>query len=388
MRRPSTAPRVLVVLDTSNAWSRGVLRGFTEAARSEAWTLLHYVPPANLEWLFGIYRPTAVVVQKWVYREFADALSKCSVVVVNDDAADAGIPCVCLDEQAMGKMAAEHLLAKGLRDVTVFRFNDGAFAAQREAGFIEAAAAGGARIARGWWADDADPPRYVEDPGAIIAWLCSLPHPCGVFACTDSWARIIARYAQVAGLLVPEDLALIGVDNDTVLCELSAPPLSSVAVPWRTVGEKAADLVAQELAGRKTRAGRVVIGPVDVIPRRSTDVVAINDPLVARALAWITDHAGNRITLQMIARAVASSRQRLEERFRGSIGRTVMQEVRRVRVDMAKRVLSTTDLPLPTIASQCGFSSAALLSVAFQAATGMPPGAYRRRLRGLHVLEE
>jgi LacI family transcriptional regulator len=117
-------------------------------------------------------------------------------------------------------------------------------------------------------------------------------------------------------------------------------------------------------------------------------VAAIADPIVARAVSWIAEHAGRRLTLPAVARAASCSRQRLEQRFRAAIGRTVMQEVRRARVDVARRLLSTTDLSLPLIARQCGFTTAALLSVAFRREAGMPPGAYRRRLRGLHSIDE
>jgi len=182
---------------------------------------------------------------------------------------------------------------------------------------------------------------------------------------------------------VPEDLALIGVDNDTVDCELASPPLSSVAVPWRTVGEKAAWLVGQALSGVSMAREPIVVPPVDVIPRRSTDVAAVDDPIVARAMSWIVERAGRPLSLEAVARAASCSRQRLEQRFRAAIGRTVMQEVRRARVDIAKRLLSTTNLSLPLIAEQCGLSSAALLSVAFRTETGIPPGAYRRRFRGV-----
>jgi LacI family transcriptional regulator len=239
-----------------------------------------------------------------------------------------------------------------------------------------------------WWVDGANPPRSKEIPPALVSWVSGLPKPCGVFAGSDSWARVVARYAEVAGVRIPEEVALIGVDNDTVDCELAAPPLSSVAIPWRTVGEHAAALVARVLSGKFTTGDKVIVSPVDVIPRRSTEATAIEDPLVARAVSWITTHAGRGLTLDVVARASACSRQRLEQRFRAAIGRTVMQEVRRVRVDAAKRLLATTDGALRLIARQCGFADAAALSVAFRRHTGMPPGEYRRRFRGLDLTED
>jgi LacI family transcriptional regulator len=388
MAKPVLGPRVLIVLDASAAWSRGVLRGFADAAREHGFTLLHYHPMTDLRWIVEVWRPVAAVLQASLFREVMHLRRSCTVVSVNDDSSAEGIASVCLDEAGIAKLAATHLLAKGLRDLTTFRFNDGPFAAARDRGFQEAAQANGARLVPGWWVDGADPPRSHEEPAAITAWLEQLPRPCGVFACTDSWARVVARYAQVAGVRIPEDLALIGADNDTVDCELAWPPLSSVAVPWRTVGQKAASLVEQALSGGDISGERIVVPAVDVIARRSTDVTAIDDPIVARAASWIAEHAGRPLTLQTVARATSCSRQRLEQRFHAAIGRSVMQEVRRARVEVARRLLATTNLSLPLIARQCGYTSAALLSVAFRRETGMPPGAYRRRLRGLPPSDE
>jgi LacI family transcriptional regulator len=125
-----------------------------------------------------------------------------------------------------------------------------------------------------------------------------------------------------------------------------------------------------------------------VIPRRSTDVMAVDDPVVAHVTSWIAEHVSRRLTLQAIARATSCSRQMLEKRFRAAVGRTVMQEVRRARVDVARRLLSTTNLSLPLIARQCGFTSAAMLHAVFRRETGMPPGAYRQRFRGLPLRDD
>ena len=102
---------------------------------------------------------------------------------------------------------------------------------------------------QGWWIDNADPPRDIEDAAGIARWIKNLPKPCGIFACCDSWARVVARYCRVAEVRIPDEIALLGVDNDTIECELTSPPLSSVAVPWRTLGQEAADLVYRALAG-------------------------------------------------------------------------------------------------------------------------------------------
>jgi LacI family transcriptional regulator len=276
----------------------------------------------------------------------------------------------------------DHLLAKGLRHVTTFRFAGWRFAVERERAFVERARAAGAAVPAGWACDEVMPTRVEEDPTAIMEWLRGLPKPCGIFTCTDGWARIVTSYIRMAGLRVPEDLLLVGADNDVVECELLAPPLSSVMVPWQEVGRNAARLVQRALAGHSIEGERLISSPIAVFARRSSDILAIDDALVAKAVRWIREHADRRLDVPTIARAVGGGRQRLERRFRRALDRTVVEEIRRARVDAARVLLQTTRAGLPEVAKRSGFTNAALLSAAFQRELGMPPGAYRRRVLG------
>jgi LacI family transcriptional regulator len=374
--------RVLIVLGTSAAWSRGILRGFSSAAHEQGWILLHYHPHINLDWLVREWNPEAVVLGPEWTGAWPAALRSRTSVSVNADRSAEGVGSVCLDEERIADVALEHLRSTGLTNLATFRFDDSAFAVARDRRFRRQAPRVGARMVAAWWADGAEPARRHEVPATMIAWLRALPKPCGVFACCDSWSRVIARYARVAGLRVPEDLAIIGADNDPTECELSAPPLSSVAIPWRRVGEEAAALVRRSLAGGAIARRRTVVTPGPVVVRRSSDVLAIQDAVAAAAVAWIRAHARGRISVPSVAVAAHVSRQRLERRFRAVLGRTVMQEIRRARVELAKRVLATTRLGLPAVAERSGFTSAALLNAAFQRELGMTPGAYRRMVQG------
>ena len=191
----------------------------------------------------------------------------------------------------------------------------------------------------------------------------------------------MARYAREAGLRVPEDLALVGADNDVLECELISPPLSSVMVPWEEVGRNAATLVRLALGNQPIARRRIAVSPIAVAARRSSQVLAVDDALVASAVAWIREHADQRLTVTMVARAVGGGRQRLERRFRRALDRTIQDEIRRAHVEAAKHWLATTDLGMAEVAKRSGFTSASLLSVAFRREIGMPPGAYRRRVQ-------
>lgn len=377
-----TGPRVLLVLSAHASWSRGILRGFSSVAHERGWDLLHYYPGMSLHWLARMWRPAVTVLGPEV--RAGSSTSDCAGIVlsVNDDLTSEGVPSVCLDEKQIARVALEHLRDRGLPCVTTFRFDESPFAMVREHAFRDAAMASAARVAAGWSPTGPLPQDAREDPATISSWLDGLPKPCGVFACCDAWALVVARYARALGLRVPEDVAILGVDNDATACELTVPPLSSVSVPWQRVGRQAAELVRAALSGEPLASRRVVIGPGPVVSRRSTDNLAIEDSLVARAVHWIHEHSDRALTVPSVARAVATSRRRLERRFHAILGRTVLQEIRRVRVETAKRLLSTTRHPLPHVAKLCGFSSAALLSVAFRKELGLPPGAYRRQVQG------
>jgi LacI family transcriptional regulator len=379
-QRTMDAPRVLVLLNTDSGWSRGVLRGFTSAAHERGWTLLHYNPSSNLAWLTEELAPAVAVIGPELGAEPLARFAPGSLVSVTFDRSAEGVASVCLDEESIAALALEHLLATGLRQLSTFRYDESPFAVTRERTFVERARAAGAKVATGWGSTEALPHMRGEDPAAMVAWLRELPKPCGIFTCTDGWGRAVARYARVARLRVPEDVALIGADNDALECELIAPPLSSVAIPWREVGTSAAKLVQLALGGESIAGQRLVLSPLTVVRRRSTDVLAVADPLVEKAVRWIREHADRRLTVTMVARAAGSGRQRLERRFRSVLDRTVQEEIRRAHVEAAKALLGTTRASLAEVAKRSGFTNAALLSVAFQRELGMPPGAYRRRL--------
>jgi LacI family transcriptional regulator len=387
-------PRVLVILDTVAAWSRGVLRGFMAAAHERGWTLLHYSPLVDLNWVADEWAPDVAVIGPGVDAASLARFASTSLVSVTVDRSADRIASVCLEEERIGALALRHLLSTGLRHVSTCRYNAAPFAVARERAFVESARAAGVNVAVGWgsaealarnWAEDPAVPRTMPmeslRPSAMVEWLRTLPKPCGIFTCTDGWARPVVRCTRVAGLRVPEDIALIGADNDALECELMAPPLSSVMIPWQEVGRSAAHLVQLALSGRSISDQRIVVSPLAVQARRSSDVLAIDDELVAKAVRWIRAHIDQRLTVTMVARAVGSARQRLERRFRRVLDRTVKDEIQRARVEAARELLGTTLAGLAEVAKRSGFTTAALLNLAFRREIGMPPGVYRRQMR-------
>lgn len=377
------APRVLATLNMGTGWSRGVLRGFMAAAHERRWTVLHYPPPVDFDALVHKFSPSVIVIGPDSGRVPSGHAARIPIVSVALDLSSEGILSVCPDEERIGVLALEHLLATGLRQVSTFCLDGSQFGVARTRAFAARARQAGVRVAAGWGSEGGPRTERGEDADGLIRWLLGLPRPCGLFTCADHWARIVARYVRLAGLRVPDDIALVGVDNDEVECELLSPALSSVMVPWHELGDQAAKVVQRLLDGQNVEHQRWLAAPIAVAARRSTELFAIDDPLVAKALRWIRQHSHQRLNVPMVAAAVGGGRKRLERRFRRALDRTVQEEIRRARVETAKALLQTTRASLPDIAKQSGFSNAALLSVAFKREVGMPPGSYRRRVNGV-----
>jgi len=347
-------------------------------AHERGWALLHYHSSTDLRWLRQL-APEAALIGPGFDRSALQQLGPEKLVCVTVDRTQEGIASVCLNEGAIARLAFEHLHATGVRNVSTFRYDESPFAIARESAFIEAARAAGLCVAAGWGCGDMPPAARQEDPEGMSGWLRSLPKPCGIFTCTDGWGRTVARYVQLVGLRIPEDIALVGADNDALECELMSPPLSSVMIPWHEVGQSAAQLVSVALSGKPLEPKRITIEPVTVVARRSSELLAVGDTLVARAVAWIRANVSRRMTVPMVARGVESGRHSLERAFRRALGRTVQEEIRRAHVDAAKRLLETSRASLSEIAKLSGFTTPALLTVAFQREVGTTPGVYRRR---------
>jgi LacI family transcriptional regulator len=184
-----------------------------------------------------------------------------------------------------------------------------------------------------------------------------------------------------AGLRVPEDVAVVGVDNDELICETSRVPLSSVAVSAERIGFEAASLLERMMKGEAVDVGPLCIPPQGVVVRQSSDVLAIEDENVADALRYIADNAHKPIGVEDVLDHLTISRRQLEKRFQTVLGRSPAAEIRRIRIEKAKHLMDSTNLPLSRIAERSGFHDVSFLGKSFRRETGMTPTQYRRRTR-------
>ena len=211
----------------------------------------------------------------------------------------------------------------------------------------------------------------------LANWLDGLRKPLGLMAANDARARHVLEACRRLQLRVPEDVAVIGVDNDELICNLAHPPLTSIVQGTEEIGHTAATLLDRLMNRRERKCKQLLVDPVGIVTRESTDLVATEDVVASTALAFIRQRASEGIQVADVARAADVSRSTLDARFRRVVGRTVHEEIQRCQLNAAQQLLATTNLPVDDVAHRSGFSSAQYMNAVFQRALGQTPGQYR-----------
>jgi LacI family transcriptional regulator len=218
---------------------------------------------------------------------------------------------------------------------------------------------------------------WEREQAHLVRWIGQLPTPIGLLACDDDRGREVLEACSVAGLHVPEEIAVVGVDNDEVFCELSNPPLSSVSLNVKTAGYQAACLLDAMMSGRVRKPQRIVVEAVEVVTRRSSEIVEVEDADIAAALQYIRREQGRDISVDDVVDEVAVSRRHLERRFRETIGRTILEEIQLVRLERAKTLLRETNYSVSKVASMAGFGSVGYFVQFFHKRVNKTPLKYR-----------
>jgi LacI family transcriptional regulator len=273
------------------------------------------------------------------------------------------------------------LLEKGFQNYAFVGIHGRVWSERREHGFCQRIAKAGHSVAVYPAPRRTSRRRWGAEQKTLARWLQKLPQPLGLMAYNDDRGREVLAACREAQLRVPEEVAVIGVDNDSLLCDLAAPPLSSVALNAERGGYDAAALLDKMMSGKGRSPQRIVAEPLYVIGRHSTDILALDDREIATAVRFIRDHAGQSIHIHDVAQHVGVSRRTLEVRFQKALGRSVHAEIQRMHLDKAKRILAETDWPITKVAAVAGYNDSSYLHQVFNRQVGMTPAKYRRFVR-------
>lgn len=369
--------QVALLIETSNAYARGLLRGVVGYARQhDPWVFLlaeHGRGEVTRSELVGWNGHG--VIARVENRRVADIVRGYEKPVVDVSAARLlpGLPMVETDDTAIAQAAADHLLSRGFKTFGYCgddRFN---WSILRGTAFAAAVTKLGFPCSLG------PGPRAGSD--SLAAWVRGLDKPVGIMACYDIRGREVLDACRRTGAAVPDEVAVVGVDDDELLCELADPPLTSVIPDARRAGWVAAEVLAAAMSRKSVAPKTWLIPPLGVTTRRSTDTLAVSDPDMALAMRLIRDRACDGLTVSDIVAAVSVSRRVLETRFAREFGRTPHEEILRVRLEQAKKLLLLDPTGLESIARKSGFGSGAYLSAVFKRELNVTPGSYRASVR-------
>jgi len=379
----NTPPRVALIIETSVIYGRRIVNGIARYLRYHSpWSIfleqheLGTQPPAWLssgKWDGILSRPTNPALAKQ-FRKM-----RVPVVDLNDLYDNLDLPWIGSDHYGIGKTAASYFLERGYKHFAFAGFSNEYWAAQRREGFCKTVEANGFQPAvyeSPWHGPEAR--RWDDDLEDLERWLKQQPQPFALMACNDVRGLHVLDVAKRADIIVPEQMGVVGVDNEEILCDLCNPPLSSVEPDAEQIGYRAAELLDRLMTSRALKEKPVLIPPLRVITRRSSEALAIQDRVVALATRFIRDQAFKGCTVNDVLRHVHISRTALERRFRKQLNRSPQAEIRAVQLSRVKELLIGTNYTLERIAEACGFVHPEYMSVAFKRACKLAPGQYRK----------
>ncbi len=385
MREPR---KVILLLATSRAHARGLLYGIGKYSRLHGPWIFDMAPPFYREpgtvSRLKKWGPDGVIAPDAKENKEIIAMGLPTIVYRMAKERIPDLPAIIADDKMVGIMAAEHLLDRGFRKFAYCGIEPRPWSQARSESFSK-------RILEAGFPTDLFSRKdklksrdsFDRQQNLLSDWLKSLPKPVGVMAGNDVCGRYVMQACRVAGLNVPDEVAVIGVDNDSLICDLTEPPLSSIAMNTEKAGYEAAQLLDSLMAGEAMAGQNIVVEPTHVVIRQSTEILAIEDREVAEAIRFIRQNARRAITVGDVVNHRAMSRRNLELRFHRALGRSIHNEIKRVRTRQIVRMLAETDLSICEIALKLGHDSGKHLARYFRAQLAMSPAEYRRRFTGV-----
>ena len=375
-------PKVILLIESSRESGRALLRGIAKYAYHHGPWSFHW-EPAGLEKArqkLGSLEANGIIardvdmdlIEKMLTRRLP------GVIIGHRQKEVPGKANVVTDSSAIAGMAAAHLMGCGFRHFGFCGYLNTPWSAARREVFALKIRKAGFEVRT----HEVRPDKIAQQEGkvreSIVRWLRSVPRPIGLMACNDDLGKEVVEACRQAGLRVPDDVAIIGADNDEVVCGLSNPPLSSVAINFERAGYEAAGVLDRLMRGAMRAPPRILVHASHVLPRQSTDIVAVENDSLAKALRFIRDHARSGVTVEAVAHAAGLSRRVLEKRFQAYLKCSALEEIRRVRTDQIARMLVETELPVGQIAGALGFEDVQHVARYFRAGKGLSPLAYRK----------
>ena len=371
------------MIESSRESGREFIAGVADYAQHFGPWQFHW-QPVGLKGLarpLGLFRCDGVILRDVVDLRTVMRAKLPVIVLGHTKRRAAGAVFVGVDDESVSRVVAAHLQQRRFRHFAFCGYEAVPWSAGREESYCRLLRQEGFRVA-GYRVPLLAGTIFLSETKRtrFKRWLQTLPRPVALMAANDDLGEQVIELCKEAGIRVPDDCAVVGVDNDPVVCGLSDPPLSSVKIQFRQAGYRAAAALDRLMNGHAPGAWSITAAAANLVERQSTNIIAAEDPAVAKALRFIHDHARGPLAVAEIARASGVSRRILEQRFRQTMDRSILQQHRAARAAQVARLLAETNLSLAQIAEECAFTELSHLTRFFRAVHGQTPTAYRVRV--------
>jgi len=372
--------RIILLLETSRAFGRQLIIGIARYSRlTGPWSF--YKEPIDLKSSIPYltsWKPDGIIMRDSLITKELLKLKIPTILAIHDSKYPTDLPVIKTDSYAIAKMASEHLLERGLKNFAFCGFDNYDWSKERklyftrfisEAGYKTHIYLSPKKIKKNDWQNEMQP---------VTKWVESLPKPVGLFACNDDRGQHILEVCKLINIKVPEDVAVISVDNDPMICDIGDPPLTSIALNVESAGYEAAKLLDQLINKKKVVRKQIMVTPSHIVQRQSTEILAVNDDEVAMAIRYIKNNAKNKILVKNVVETTNLSRRTLERRFRKTIHRSIYNEIQQVRIELISKLLIETNLPVSQITSLFNFTDVEHISRYFKKGKGIGLREFRK----------
>jgi len=372
--------RILLLLETSRAFGRQLIIGITRYSKLHGpWSF--YKEPIDLKSSvphLKNWNPDGIIMRDSLITKELLKLKKPTILAIHDSKYPKDLPVIKTDSYSIAKMAAEHFIEKGFKYFAFCGFDNYDWSVGRKFYFNKFINEAGFKTY------NYTPPKKIKNNYSkieqqhLIKWIQSLPKPVGIFACNDDRGQHILEVCKLINIKVPDDVAVVGVDNDPMVCELSDPPLTSIALNVEAAGFEAAKLMDYMIENKKTYSEYILVSPTHIVQRQSSDILAVDDSEVAKAIQFIKNNAKNKIKVKDVVNSTCLSRRTLERRFKRIINRTIYNQIQHERIELISKLLIETDLPICEITSLFNFTDAEHISRYFKREKGIGLREFRK----------
>lgn len=384
----NTNLKILLLIDFSEEYGRALLRGITRYSQLHGPWSFCKMPPFVRE-KYGIegilkfarqWEAQGIVAQLYNTRDIQKLIDSGIRVIAQDfKERFTEIPNITSDYEKTGVLAAEYFLSKGYRNFAFYGFKDVVWSRERLQGFADRLNKSGFEVHHFDNNQNKKHQLWYYSQSPLSDWLLRLPKPVALFTCDDNQAAHISGACNLAGIRVPHEVAILGVDNDEMICNMSNPPTSSICLDTENAGYQVAQMMENMITGKSFQFQDIMVETTNIVTRQSTDIFAVNDTEVLKALQYIRDHISQKCQVSDVIRAVALSRRALEVRFMKTVGRSIYQEILFRKMEKASQLLLRTKHSIAEIAVLCGFDDDKNFSRTFHKLHKDTPLQYRKK---------